>query len=49
MEPVFLEKENGEGKLTHRCERCGYEKKNKTSPDDDFEALLELSRRVANR
>lgn len=49
MEPVFLEKENGEGKLTHRCVRCGYEKKNKTSVDDDFEALLELSRRVANR
>ncbi|MFZ2299583.1 MAG: RNHCP domain-containing protein [Candidatus Moraniibacteriota bacterium] len=49
MEPVFLEKESGEEKLTHRCVLCGYEKKNKTAENDDFEALLTLSRHIANR
>lgn len=47
MEPIFLEKDNGEEKLTHRCVLCGYEKKNKTAENDDFEALLALSRRLA--
>lgn len=49
MEPVFLEPENGGQKLTHHCVVCGYEKKNKTAENDDFEALLALSRRIAER
>lgn len=49
MEPVLLEKENGEEKLTHRCLSCGYEKKNRTAEDDDFETLLGLARRLADR
>lgn len=49
MEPVFLEKENGEERLTHRCLSCGYEKKNRTAENDDFETLLGLVRRLAGR
>lgn len=49
MEPVLLEKENGGEKLTHRCLICGHMKKNKTDPEDDFEALLGLARRLADR
>lgn len=49
MEPVQLEQKGMEYRLTHCCLRCGYTKKNKTSPDDDFEALLALSRRAARK
>lgn len=49
MEPVMLEHEGKNDKIIHRCSRCGYEKKNKVAEDDDFEALLALSRHLAGR
>lgn len=49
MEPVLLAREHGEEKLTHRCLVCGYVKKNRTSEEDSFEALLSLARRVAEQ
>lgn len=49
MEPIFLEREKGEQKLTHRCIVCGYEKKNKASAEDDFEALVVLAKKIAER
>lgn len=48
MEPVGIELEKGEQQLIHRCLVCGHEKKNKTVPQDDFEALLSLSRKIAS-
>ena len=47
MEPVGLEIKNGEYIIIHRCKKCGFTRKNKTSPDDDFEAVLSLSRKLA--
>ncbi|MCX6787097.1 MAG: RNHCP domain-containing protein [Candidatus Kaiserbacteria bacterium] len=44
MEPVSAELESGEYIILHRCVVCGYEKRNKTSKDDDFNAILQLSR-----
>jgi len=29
--------------IVHRCIKCGFKKKNKVSPGDDFGALLSLS------
>lgn len=49
MEPVALSHEGKNDKITHRCLACGYEKKNKVTENDDFEALLALSRHLANR
>lgn len=49
MEPVALRQESTGYVLTHRCQKCGHEKKNRSAEEDDFEALLELSRRLANK
>ncbi|MDP3957784.1 MAG: RNHCP domain-containing protein [bacterium] len=49
MEPVALSHEGKSNKITHRCLACGYEKKNKVAENDNFEALLALSRRLANQ
>lgn len=48
MEPVALEKEKGEEKLTQRCVTCGFMKKNKVCPEDDFEALLGIAKKMAS-
>lgn len=49
MEPVRLAYEHQTEKLTHQCLMCGYQKKNKLSPNDGFEALLMLARRQVER
>lgn len=49
MEPVGLEIKNGEYIIIHRCQKCGFMRKNKTSPDDNFEAVLNLSKKLAGQ
>ncbi len=49
MEPLSSEKEGGQEKLLQRCEKCGFERKNKVQEEDDFEALLGLARKKAAR
>lgn len=36
MEPVAIEIKGKEFIITHRCVKCGYEKRNKTAEDDDI-------------
>lgn len=43
MEPIRLEGMPGRFVLTHRCTRCGIEKKNKAASNDDPDALVMLS------
>lgn len=43
MEPVGTKLEKGEWIIFHRCVTCGFERKNKTVPDDDFDAILKTS------
>ena len=38
-----LERKNGHDYIVHRCVKCGHTRRNKTSPNDNFEALLALS------
>ena len=45
MPPVAVEATSGRYVLTHRCQKCGIEKRNKIADADDFEAVLEISRR----
>jgi|SRR6185369_11685676 len=49
MEPVALEREKGEERIVQRCILCGYMKKNKVGPLDDFEALLEVTRKMVKK
>lgn len=49
MKPIDLELEKQEYILTHMCEKCGYTKRNKLSPDDDFDAALMVARARGGR
>ncbi len=42
MSPIGLEQKHGEYVLTHKCLKCGKITKNKTSPEDNFEKILDL-------
>jgi rubrerythrin len=42
MKPISVEIKSGDYILLHKCEKCGFEKKNKTSPKDNFENILKL-------
>ncbi len=43
MKPIFLDQSRKKGYIIiHQCEKCGQIKKNKTAPDDNFEALMNL-------
>lgn len=44
MEPIGVEMKNGEYVILHRCLKCGFEKKNKVSPENDFEKILQLAK-----
>ncbi len=43
MKPIKIEPDGQEYILIHKCEKCGAIKRNKTSPNDDFEQILKLS------
>lgn len=43
MEPVGIEIKGDSKKILYRCKKCGYNHKVKTSPNDNTEALIELS------
>lgn len=45
MEPIAIESKDGGYIIVHRCVKCGYEKRNKKSEEDNFEAILKLSSR----
>ncbi|NUQ57246.1 MAG: RNHCP domain-containing protein [Candidatus Paceibacter sp.] len=43
MKPAKVETEKGEYVLTHRCVKCGHEKRNKMSAKDNFQEVLKIS------
>jgi hypothetical protein len=43
MPPVDLERKGDRYIILHRCERCGFERKQESNAQDDFEALIALS------
>jgi hypothetical protein len=48
MEPVSFEQKGEEYLIIHRCLSCGYEKKNKTAENDNFEVLLGIAKTQNN-
>jgi len=45
MRPVTVELKGKECIVLHRCVSCGFEKRNKTSKNDNFDIILQLSNR----
>jgi len=43
MLAVELEHRNGKDIILHRCQKCGFERKNQRAPEDNFNAILSLS------
>lgn len=40
MEPIAYEVKHGETIILHRCTICGFERRNRTAPEDDLTAIL---------
>jgi hypothetical protein len=47
MRPIAVETKGGKRALLHRCETCGVERRCKTSPQDDANAIFALAREAA--
>lgn len=43
MEPIAGEKEGQKLMITHRCERCGFERRGTLLPEDNFDAFVKVS------
>lgn len=43
LQPIAIETRNNQYILIHRCQTCGIIRRNKTAPNDNFEALLALA------
>ena len=45
MKPTDVENKAGESVLVHECVDCGHRKKNKVSVEDDFDAVIEVTKK----
>jgi ribosomal protein L37AE/L43A len=43
MKPISAEESGGEWSITHKCQKCGKEQKNKIQKEDDFEKVVKIS------
>ena len=43
MKPIQVELDHGEYVIVHKCDKCGYKKRNKTSPKDNMDLIVQLS------
>lgn len=43
MKPVQVELDHGEYVIVHKCKKCGYKKRNKTSLEDNMDLIIQLS------
>ena len=46
MSPVSVETKAGEYVLNHRCEKCGFERKNKVGKRDNFSTVVAIVKKV---
>ena len=49
MEPIDILQKNGDYVILHKCLKCGFERKNKFSENDDFNALIKIRKKLNNR
>ena len=45
MKPIEVLGKQGDHVIIHQCVKCGHEKKNKTTPQDNFDAIIELTQK----
>jgi hypothetical protein len=43
MEPVGIDSKKGNYVILHKCTKCGYEKRNKTLEQDNFDKILKVA------
>ena len=43
MEPISVQMKNGQNIILHKCQKCGFERKNKMVKGDNFDQLIEIS------
>ena len=49
LEPISIEMSNKKGYvIVYKCKKCGQIRKNKAAKDDDFDKILEISRKSAS-
>jgi len=50
MKPERIEKGDGgrEYIIVHQCVKCGYEKRNRTSEEDNFEEIIKIAKQSLN-
>ena len=44
MKPIGVEKNGQDFFITHQCQKCGFQKKNKFSLNDNFDKLIQISK-----
>lgn len=44
MRPIAAEPDGDKFIITHKCEKCGKTKRQKTSDNDNIDAIIEISR-----
>lgn len=44
MKPIGVLKTKGDFSIIQQCQKCGFEKKNKLAPEDDFDEVVRLSK-----
>lgn len=49
MEPVRVEKKADKYCVIHRCTRCGAEKSNRVSQEDDFDVLVKIAENFSKK
>lgn len=49
MKPVRLEGGTDDYRITHKCETCGYEKRNEVAQNDSHDALIALAKTQASQ
>ena len=49
LEPIGIEMSNKKGYvIVYKCKKCGQIRKNKAAKDDDFDKILEISKKSSN-
>lgn len=44
MRAIKVETEKGEYVLTHRCEKCGFERRKKVESEDNFDEVAKIAK-----
>ena len=46
MKPIDLYKEGKDWVLSHKCERCGFKRRQKVVKEDDFDEVIQLEQKI---